>query len=329
MGNELYRVALCLAVLLGLPVAPAPGMDLLEQTAAMLRENGISFDQAPAEKAAVAAFLGAVDPGARIVSAEEALALEARIRETEAVSPIELAETWPNSLRYLKVRAFNARSAAEVVRQLCAWQSEGAFGAVLDIRGAHGRAFGSVHDIVSACSGDAKSFFTVGGGAPCETGARPLEEGTNVWPSPIVLLVDGDTVGVAELFAGVMAGRGGTLLIGTRTRGDPRVRDMFPLPDGRVLLIAARRAVFPDGTECAAQGVRPDIAVPVEQSGAVEEASVEPAVAGDVVAGDAKPVDLARRTRDDQALARAVDILLGLQALSADEDRNESESVSP
>lgn len=87
---------------------------------------------------------------------------------------------------------------------------------------------------------------------------------TNGLQLPVVLLVNGATSGAAEALAGALRQREVGLLLGARTAGQARIFREVVLTDGRRLRIATGAVRLGDGVEIPAQGLEPDIAVPVK-----------------------------------------------------------------
>jgi C-terminal processing protease CtpA/Prc len=131
---------------------------------------------------------------------------------------------------------------------------------------------------------------------------------------PLMALIDRDTRGAAETLAALWSGREGVMLIGEPTRGDARLRELLPMPDGRFLQIATKRIVPVSGTY-EAKGVHPDVLVDVRTS------RETPLV---YVAGRGRPLsekslddrDLMMRVDGDPVLRRGTDLLLALRALN-------------
>jgi len=131
------------------------------------------------------------------------------------------------------------------------------------------------------------------------------------------VLVDAQTSGAAEALAAMLVGGGrGVMLIGAATRGDPAVRELVPLPDGGTAYLATRRLVAADGSVYAGrEGIQPAIRAGGQPSAPDYE---PPKVPGQPAPSDEEKesLRLRQRVKDDPALRRAVDVLLGLRALN-------------
>ena len=158
----------------------------------------------------------------------------------------------------------------------------------------------------SASGGDAVKFTSEDGGK---------------MSIPVMVLVDGGTRRGAEMLSAELKGScRGTLLIGQETAGDPLVREPRDLPDGRVALLPARTLKVADGTVYDGDGgVQPDVALSDDDKTADAYEPKSPLTLRHKKRGELEEekVDRALRERigTDGFLRRAVDILLGLQAM--------------
>ena len=139
---------------------------------------------------------------------------------------------------------------------------------------------------------------------------------------PLMVLVDEETCGAAELLAAVLGGSvQGAMVIGRETAGDPMIREPKPLSTGRYALLATRQLRTADGaTYSGAGGVAPDVAI---GDAALDETVYEPEAPvlrkGKTMSDEEKEDKALRdRTRNDTYLRRATDVLLGLKALGYD-----------
>ena len=136
---------------------------------------------------------------------------------------------------------------------------------------------------------------------------------------PLMVLVDEETTGAAELLAAVLAGSvQGAMIIGRETAGDPLIREPVSLPTGGYALLAKRQIRTGDGTVYdGAGGVAPDVTI---TDAALDETVYEPEAPvlrkGKTLSDEEKEDKALReRTRNDTYLRRATDVLLGLKAL--------------
>jgi len=107
---------------------------------------------------------------------------------------------------------------------------------------------------------------------------------------PLVVLVDGGTASMGEIFASAVQEHGAATIVGTNTAGSVAAAQVFGLPDGAGLQVTVFDILSSDGKPLNKVGVAPD----------------------EVIAGG----DTAAVSGADPVLARAVEILHGQVAAS-------------
>ncbi len=300
--------------------SPVCAVESLDAFTAFLDTNGIPYDRARILSAAVEGALRSVDPGARMLSAEAAQALLARGEPVynagcaggETNRPaLDGVELWPEGLAYLKVNALRAGSGAALLAQLSALTDRA--GVILDLRGADGGDLEAAAALASPfrCPGD--PLFTLHD----VRDRAPVTFSATVAPpfrAALMVLTDHDTCGAAETLAACYRGEAGVMLIGTPTRGEARVRELLPLPDGGFLYLATRRVVPVGRPSYDKVGVTPDITVTSIDPG-ITAAGEPPARNRTPSAKTVRDRELMLRVNHDAVLRRATDILLGLKAI--------------
>ena len=227
-------------------------------------------------------------------------------------------ETWPQGIGYLKVNGLYTNSGAIIVEQLHAWQSTNCFGVILDIRGADGIDLESVVDIGSLFARAGDTLFILRDGYNTAVTAYQAKTSPPL-DKPVMVLIDHNTSGAAEVLAGLLSACKGAMLIGTPTRGDDRVRTIIPLSSDRVLYIATRRIELGKGPAYYQKGVLPHVRVTSTNEPAIREnefAEEEPDIFAGISEQERQDRALINRIDGDMILRRAADILLGLKALN-------------
>ena len=300
--TALLLAALCQAAPLSMP-------SLLDVLAA----RGSAVDSNAAAGAAAEAVARLVDPGARFFDAAEAAAFEAAGAGATGAPPVltDLGE----GLVMLRAPALNAAAATLMATGLTQAGAEGG-GVILDCRGAAGSDLAAVDAIAGHFAEPDTFLYAIqdGAGEDLDLHAASAAVRASV---PVLMLVDGGTRGAAELLAALFTEPRGVLLVGSRTRGDAARRETVRLTEGRLAVMATGWFARPDGSTWQGEGVPPHVTV---EPGAGPGSAVRT----NLTSRTGKPLDdLARRhlelfarVRDDAALARAVDLLLGLKALA-------------
>lgn len=233
------------------------------------------------------------------------------------VPGVESADLLGGDLASLRLNGLYAGTAVEVLTHLTNWQARGRFGVVLDLRGADGRDEAAVAALAGRFEQGGHLLHTFRSFQDQDLTVLKAPAG-EPFEMPLVVLVDGETTGAAELLAATLSGSvRGALVVGFPTSGDPLLRQAVPLSGGRVALIAARKLVTADGkTYDGRHGVAPDVALTNRGD---EGPEYEPNLLLDrrqQVTEELEDRALRSRLVGDAGLRRAVDILLGLKALN-------------
>lgn len=236
---------------------------------------------------------------------------------------VETAEKWPRDLAYLKVNGlFTPESGRELVATVRGWSETGRFGCVLDLRGAGGGDLKAVETLGSLLARGGDLLFTFRDREDQDLSVHKAHEGEPLH-TPLLVLVDRNTRGAAEVLAAVLKDSvAGALLVGEPTAGDPLVREVMELPGGRLLQVAQRRLVTADGQVYDGRaGLVPDLTVTRTATPAdayeAEETMPDRRTSG---TREAENRALRERMRGDLVVRQAVDILLGLKAFNPGAD---------
>lgn len=310
----------------------------------ILAEHHIPYDPDTLEVAALRAMLHAVDRHAKILSAEAAQALRRRkmgIRDSvswtvnddavdetawEPMVPVSV-EIWPHDIVYVKISGLYPRAGTLFSEALTDALPAQPTGLIIDLRQAGGQDFDAV---------DRMAAFFVEGGAPLYE-IRTLagqtlrqgvaEDGIPRWEAPAMVLTGHQTVQAAELLAAILRGTRGVMLLGNRTRGDPKLRELYPWSGNQYLYLPTaviRPAHHDDYTLV---GVVPHVFVDGTRRGLPQTIdSAAESEAHDDTSPLRKMPDAVIR---DPTLTRAVDILTGLKAIEQRDGSAPSGDVEP
>ena len=258
----------------------------------------------------------ALEIGVRGADAKSRTVAVARVRRAE--TSLTDVEDLPAGMGYLRAAGIFAGAGAEIAAALDKWQAAGKFGAILDLRGADGTAEGEIPAVAAKFAPAGAVLYSMDDRQGNELVSVKAGE-VPAASLPLMVLVDGETSGAAELLAAVLGGGvNGAMVIGRETSGDPMIREPKKLSTGRYALLATRQLKTADGaTYSGANGVLPDVAV---SDAALDETVYEPEAPvlrkGKTMTDEEKEDKALRdRTRNDTYLRRATDVLLGLKAL--------------
>lgn len=290
------------------------------EAASLLERFGAWEDGDGAVRAAsLEAVLRAVDPGARILSKGEWEAERdgADVRGEESVA----AEDFPGGIGYAKVSGLGEGSGDVLAAALERWNAGGACGGIVDLRGAGGadeESVDRVGQLFAWAEGSDGTLWEKSGMGEETRHARLENKGLGL---PVMVLADAGTRGASELLAAVLKGGAhGVLLIGEETAGDPMVRVARELSDGRYAMLPGRVVRVGGGLVLdGRRGVVPDVVVAEDAKKAdtyepKSPLSLRRTKRGEL-AEEQEDRALRERVGEDGTLQRAVDILLGLQAM--------------
>ncbi len=285
------------------PAALAPD-DVLR----CMERHGVVHDVAALRRAAAEAMLKAVDARAELMD-------EAGARRWATNRSICCATQWPGAVAYVKLAGLYPGDAAEVGEALRRYTAQdGTGGAILDLRGGAGNATSGIAAVAGTVmdAGDPVLAIRAGGVATVAV-VRALAPAAPR-RCALVLLTDGGTAGASEALAAGLKGRPGVMVLGAATAGDGAARERVAIADGYTAYLATGRFVLPGGAGVPAHGVQPDIAIAAGEPN--NGTRKRPDALSAARATSAGIRSLMHQVNDDPVLRRAVDLLLGLQAMA-------------
>jgi len=216
----------------------------------LLRANLAGTDEAALDQAAAQGLIARLHPKVMLVTDGSSFA-------TNPPSTIKTA-IFDGAYGYLRVGQIGAASE----RQLAAAYKELAStnrlkGLVVDLR------FASGHDYAEAAALADWFFSTEKPLIDWGQGLKKSTPKTNAVSIPVTLLVNQQTAGAAEAFAGILRQADVGVVIGTTTSGQASITKDFTLRTGQKLRIAAAPIKVGDGQPLPLTGLKPDIHVEV------------------------------------------------------------------
>lgn len=197
---------------------------------------------------------------------------EQTLVRTEAAVQVVYTGTATDKAGYIRIVEFTGNCAEELATALRSMQDEKAEALVIDLRGVRG---GYIREAAEA----ANLLLDKG---QIATSVRQGQEGMR-WESdaevestlPIVVLTDGATSGVAEVFAAALQDRGRAQVAGQTTRGQAASTAIFKVPStGSMVKLVTAYYVSPNGRQIQGQGVAPDVALELGDGSAEAEAAL-------------------------------------------------------
>lgn len=215
----------------------------------LLRANLAGTDEAALNRAAVQGLLNQLAPGALLLGEEE---------PGPSPEPAIRTAVFDGAYGYLRVGQMRRGTDKQVstAYQLLS-SSNHLKGLVVDLRFAGGQDYAAAAGLADMFFAKEKPLLDFGNGMKNST------EKTNAFSLPLTILVNKQTTGAAEAFAGVLRHADIGLLLGTNTAGKATMGKEFTLNNGQHLWIATALVKLGDGKTFPATGLRPDIQVEV------------------------------------------------------------------
>jgi C-terminal processing protease CtpA/Prc len=306
-------------------------------------------------EASVDGILNRLGAGVVIVDPSKAEADATADRKPVALARTEVINP---QIGYVRVSNVVAETPAALDVELKKFASAKVQGFILDLRFANGNDYDAACAVAGRFLSDGHKLFAIkrAGGALDVFQAKRSDDETvrEKWQEqPLMILVNAQTRGSAEVVAGALRAQNRGILIGHTTAGSAADWNEIPLHDGRILHVATAKIKLPKAedpeelsVDVFAQGISPDIKVsidpkvereavldlspdtsltasltPSEMKKGMSEADLVKAHRGEMIGPKAQSGDADRekttgeREVRDVVLQRAVDVLKGIRVL--------------
>ena len=175
------------------------------------------------------------------------------------------------SVGYIKISAFYKNTATQLKNTINELSEDGATSLVLDVRGTKDGTIECACDVLDVIvpvasienGALATAVFSEAKGSVKEVIATSDTESVTM---PMVVLIDGETSGGAELFACDLRDFEMAELVGEKTRGNDTYQKVFELDDGSAVVLTVAK-IKPYRTESYAAGLVPDQEVKLSTAG--------------------------------------------------------------
>jgi carboxyl-terminal processing protease len=245
------------------------------------------------------------EPGSNInfsvVRPRKAEPVKLTITRNNVVIPPVTDETMEDGIGYIKVDAITPGKAQEIANKIKAMQTHGVNKLILDLRDCsagdekEGIAVANLflnHGVITWLQGQRypKETFTA-------------DQTKAITGLPLVVLVNRDTAGPAEIVAAAVLGNARGDVLGDKTFGIGSVQKVIDIPDGSALILSVAKYYAPDGKAIQDTGVTPNITVADNLDDFILPDEDENSNAAEP---DKKPQ---RTLQNDDQLKRAIEVL--------------------
>lgn len=231
--------------------------DDLDEAIELLREHYLTpsaLDEVELKRATLRGLLDRLGSGASLVDAG-----------TSANAPVSRfrSETLDGGVAYLRVGSLIEEHLAKLDETLAAGSPSAL---VLDLRATPpGTDYERAAEVCRRFTPKGRVLFTVR--KPRADEERVLTSRDDpTYSGILVVLVDGDSAGSAEVIAAVLRTEARAVVIGQKTKGEAVEFADLPLPGGKILRTAVAEVVLPESAPVFPGGLTPDIVVDVPQA---------------------------------------------------------------
>jgi hypothetical protein len=190
---------------------------------------------------------------------------EDSIRE-ESGTGLFLAEIIDDRIGYLRPAAIDAESLAQIDAALSNFAEKGLKALIVDLRNvAASRDFEKAADFARRFCAKGKLLFSIQ--KPSAKQERIFTSNLDpAFTGVLVVLIDADTSGAAEVLAATLRLNASAMIVGTKTSGEAVEFEDSTLGDGKVLRVAVAQVVLPGAGAIYPDGVSPDIVVGLDEA---------------------------------------------------------------
>ena len=206
-----------------------------------------------------------------IIREDESEPLEFTIeRDDIEVNPVTEARLERGGIAYIRVASFTQKTEAKMLEALDALTAEsgGLQALVLDMRGNPGGLLDQAVKVSDAFLEGGEIVSTRGRRA--KDSSRALGKAGDVLDGkPIIVLINEGSASASEIVAGALQDRNRALLLGTKSFGKGSVQTVLELGggDNGAIRLTTARYYTPSGRSIQAQGIVPDIVMPITRPG--------------------------------------------------------------
>ena len=190
--------------------------------------------------------------------------LDVAAGEAVPASPFR-SEVIEGRMGYVRLGAINPAHVAELDAALQKFTGPTSGALILDLRATPAHAeFEQAAEVCKRFAPKGKVLFTVRRPQAAQELILTSKEEPR-YRGLIIVLVDADTAGSAEIVAATLRAHANAMIVGQKTKGEAVEFAQVSLPSGRQLRVAVAEVSLPDQKAAFAQGVMPDLPLDISQ----------------------------------------------------------------
>jgi carboxyl-terminal processing protease len=174
---------------------------------------------------------------------------------------------------YVRISNFQSHTAEDMTKAVAGLKAKGKLsGLILDLRNNPGGILNSAVDVSDAYLESGKIVYTEGKtpGSKFSFLAKP---GDILEGAPMVVLVNEGSASASEIVAGALQDHRRALIMGNRTFGKGSVQSIIPVTKEAAVKLTTARYFTPSGRSIQAEGIKPDIELPLLEVKALQHAA--------------------------------------------------------
>lgn len=176
------------------------------------------------------------------------------------------SEILEDGYAYLRVTRFNEHTTEELHQALESIADKGPIkGIILDLRNNPGGLLDQAVSLADTFLDQGKIVYIQGKDEKTRKDYLAKSQGSDL-AVPMVVLINAGSASASEIVAGAMQDHDRALLIGEPTFGKGSVQTIIPLSDGGGMKLTTALYYTPDGRSIQAEGIQPDLHIPLAQS---------------------------------------------------------------
>ncbi|HUK81276.1 MAG TPA: S41 family peptidase [Verrucomicrobiae bacterium] len=226
--------------------------------------------------ATVSGVLQALGAGAQLLTPEalasNATAVAQGIATNTTVAlpsePLARAEIITPSIGYIRIADVATDTVPALDAELRKFAAEKVDGYVLDLRFADGTNLTAAAAVASRFLAPGQEVFELkqseGGEKKFRTTEAQQSLAAELSEVPLLLLVNAQTRGSAEVLVGALRAQDRGIVVGAKTAGSAAARQDIKLSDGRILRVATAKVTLPNGGDIFPDGIVPDVPVKID-----------------------------------------------------------------
>ena len=172
----------------------------------------------------------------------------------------EVSAEVKNNIGYIRLRAFNEQSHAQLTKKLSALPNNKLSGYILDLRNNPGGLLSQAIKITGTFL-DGGEVVSTRGKDQRDIKIFNAKKGDMINKKPLIVLINKGSASASEIVSGALKDHKRAIILGEKSFGKGSVQSIIPLKNGGGLRLTTAKYYLPSGESIHEKGVEPDITV--------------------------------------------------------------------